>query len=53
MKIIIVGATGTLGKKVSFAFSQNHEIIRVGRRQILQMKNPLRQCLIRSETLMH
>jgi len=31
MKIIIVGATGTLGKKVSFAFSQKHEIIRVGK----------------------
>lgn len=31
MKIVIVGATGTLGKKVSFAFSQNHEIIRVGK----------------------
>ena len=31
MKIIIVGATGTLGKKVSFAFSQNHEINRIGK----------------------
>ncbi|RYG14583.1 MAG: short chain dehydrogenase [Chitinophagaceae bacterium] len=31
MKIIIVGATGTLGKKVSFAFSQKHEIIRIGK----------------------
>ncbi|GGI27713.1 short chain dehydrogenase [Pedobacter mendelii] len=31
MKIVIIGATGTLGKKVSFAFSQKHEIIRVGK----------------------
>ncbi|WP_316832497.1 short chain dehydrogenase [Pedobacter aquatilis] len=31
MKIIIVGATGTLGKKVSNAFAQKHELIRVGR----------------------
>ncbi|MGN8057029.1 short chain dehydrogenase [Pedobacter sp. 22163] len=30
MKIIIVGATGTLGKKVAEAFAQKHEIIRVG-----------------------
>ncbi|RLJ77558.1 short chain dehydrogenase [Pedobacter alluvionis] len=30
MKIIIVGATGTLGKKVTEAFAQKHEIIRVG-----------------------
>jgi len=30
MKIIIVGATGTLGKKVAEAFEQKHEIIRVG-----------------------
>lgn len=30
MKIIIVGATGTLGKKVAEAFTQKHEIIRVG-----------------------
>ena len=30
MKIIIVGATGTLGKKVSDAFAQKHEVIRVG-----------------------
>jgi len=31
MKIIIVGATGTLGKKVSDAFAQKHEVIRVGK----------------------
>jgi NAD(P)-dependent dehydrogenase (short-subunit alcohol dehydrogenase family) len=30
MKIIIVGATGTLGKKVAEAFAQKHEVIRVG-----------------------
>ncbi|MCX2494607.1 short chain dehydrogenase [Pedobacter sp. PF22-3] len=30
MKIIIVGATGTLGKKVAEAFASKHEIIRVG-----------------------
>ncbi|WP_412467111.1 short chain dehydrogenase [Pedobacter sp. KLB.chiD] len=30
MKIIIVGATGTLGKRVAETFSQKHEIIRVG-----------------------
>lgn len=30
MKIIIVGATGTLGKKVTEAFAPRHEIIRVG-----------------------
>ncbi|WP_293787467.1 short chain dehydrogenase [uncultured Pedobacter sp.] len=30
MKIIIVGATGTLGKRVAENFSQKHEIIRVG-----------------------
>jgi len=30
MKIIIVGATGTLGKKVTEAFAQKHEVIRVG-----------------------
>ncbi|MGM9477598.1 short chain dehydrogenase [Pedobacter sp. GSP4] len=30
MKIIIVGATGTLGKKVSDAFAKKHEVIRVG-----------------------
>ncbi|WP_131537658.1 short chain dehydrogenase [Pedobacter nototheniae] len=30
MKIVIVGATGTLGKKVSDAFAQKHEVIRVG-----------------------
>lgn len=30
MKIIIVGATGTLGKKVTEAFAPKHEIIRVG-----------------------
>jgi NAD(P)-dependent dehydrogenase (short-subunit alcohol dehydrogenase family) len=30
MKIIIVGATGTLGKKVAEAFAPKHEIIRVG-----------------------
>ncbi len=30
MKIIIVGATGTLGKKVSDAFAQKHEVVRVG-----------------------
>ncbi|MCZ4245148.1 short chain dehydrogenase [Pedobacter punctiformis] len=30
MKIIIVGATGILGKKVSDAFAQKHEVIRVG-----------------------
>lgn len=30
MKIIIVGATGTIGKKVTAAFEKEHEIIRVG-----------------------
>jgi len=30
MKIIIVGATGTLGKKVAEAFAKKHEVIRVG-----------------------
>ncbi|MEH3112168.1 short chain dehydrogenase [Pedobacter terrae] len=30
MKIIIIGATGTLGKKVAEAFASKHEIIRVG-----------------------
>jgi len=30
MKIIVVGATGTLGKKVAEAFGQQHEIVRVG-----------------------
>lgn len=30
MKIIIVGATGTLGKQVSTAFGEEHEIIKVG-----------------------
>ncbi|SER10941.1 short chain dehydrogenase [Pedobacter rhizosphaerae] len=30
MKIIIVGATGTLGKKVADAFATKHEVIRVG-----------------------
>ncbi|WP_316843190.1 short chain dehydrogenase [Pedobacter psychrodurus] len=30
MKIIIVGATGTLGKKVAEAFAQKHEVVRVG-----------------------
>jgi NAD(P)-dependent dehydrogenase (short-subunit alcohol dehydrogenase family) len=30
MKIIIVGATGTLGKKVAEAFAPKHEVIRVG-----------------------
>ncbi|GAA4207064.1 short chain dehydrogenase [Pedobacter jeongneungensis] len=30
MKIIIVGATGTLGKKVADAFAEKHEVIRVG-----------------------
>ena len=30
MKIIIVGATGTLGTKVAETFAQKHEIIRVG-----------------------
>jgi NAD(P)-dependent dehydrogenase (short-subunit alcohol dehydrogenase family) len=30
MKIIIVGATGTLGKKIAEAFALKHEIIRVG-----------------------
>ncbi len=31
MKIIILGATGTLGKKVADAFSLQHEVIRVGK----------------------
>ncbi|WP_268846147.1 short chain dehydrogenase [Flavobacterium aestivum] len=30
MKIIIVGATGTMGKHLSSAFEKEHEIIRVG-----------------------
>ncbi|KQM74974.1 short-chain dehydrogenase [Pedobacter sp. Leaf216] len=30
MKIVIIGATGTLGKKVAEAFAQKHEVIRVG-----------------------
>lgn len=30
MIIIVVGATGTLGKKVSDAFAQKHQVIRVG-----------------------
>lgn len=30
MKIIIVGATGTMGKNLSSAFEKEHEIIRVG-----------------------
>jgi len=30
MIILVVGATGTLGKKVSDAFAQNHKVIRVG-----------------------
>lgn len=30
MKIIIVGATGTLGSKVTDAFSKEHEVIKVG-----------------------
>jgi len=30
MKIIIIGATGTLGKKVAEVFAARHEIIRVG-----------------------
>ena len=30
MKIIIVGATGTLGKKVSEAFEKDHELIKAG-----------------------
>lgn len=31
MKIIVVGGTGTLGSKVSDAFSKKHEVIRVGK----------------------
>src|SRR2546428_563951 len=30
MKIIIVGATGTMGKHLSSAFEKEHEVIRVG-----------------------
>ena len=30
MKIIIVGATGTMGKHLANAFEQDHEVIRVG-----------------------
>lgn len=30
MKIVIVGATGTIGKKISFDLKQNHEVIEVG-----------------------
>lgn len=31
MKIIIVGATGTMGKHLSSAFEKEHEVIRVGK----------------------
>lgn len=31
MKIIIVGATGTLGKKITPVLAQRHEVIKVGR----------------------
>ncbi len=31
MKIIIVGATGTMGKHLASAFEKDHEIVRVGR----------------------
>lgn len=30
MKIIIIGATGTIGKKVTAAFEKEHEVVRVG-----------------------
>ncbi|QPH41646.1 short chain dehydrogenase [Pedobacter endophyticus] len=33
MKIIIVGATGTLGKRVTEAFAKEHEVVRVGNTQ--------------------
>jgi uncharacterized protein YbjT (DUF2867 family) len=32
MKIIIVGASGRIGKEVAKALSDNHEIVRVGAR---------------------
>jgi NAD(P)-dependent dehydrogenase (short-subunit alcohol dehydrogenase family) len=30
MKIIVIGATGTLGKKITEAFKQDHQLIKVG-----------------------
>lgn len=33
MKIVIIGASGTVGRAVTEALSRKHEVIRVGRTQ--------------------
>jgi nucleoside-diphosphate-sugar epimerase len=33
MKIIVIGASGTIGRAVSEELSQSHDVIRVGRTQ--------------------
>ena len=33
MKIVIIGASGTVGRAVTEALSRRHEVIRVGRTQ--------------------
>ncbi len=44
MKIIVIGASGTIGRAVSEELSQRHEVIRVGRTwEIIRWISPRRR----------
>jgi nucleoside-diphosphate-sugar epimerase len=44
MKIIVIGASGTIGRAVSEELSQRHDVIRVGRtREIIRWISPRRR----------
>ena len=43
MKIVIIGASGTVGRAVTETLSRKHEVIRVGRRGITRSISPRRR----------
>jgi uncharacterized protein YbjT (DUF2867 family) len=40
MKIVLIGATGTIGREISKALQQEHELVKVGSRKVTWAGKP-------------